>query len=168
MLANSLPQSLLDVEMVAEEPGLRQTAMVSLASFFRMTRIDRLASETRFPIAQLNMTGQETDWPSRLVSRVSSFLHPDGDNVTAGDRSAALSALNILGHPSLIHAVLPLVEGRVRFPKILSGIHVPLCSIFKFSAGFLKNPTWIFMESFMILRDPFSLLKFLQVSVGLL
>ena len=104
--------SLLDVEMVAEEPGLRQTAMVSLASFFRMARIDRLTSETRFPMARLNMTSQESSWPSRLVDRLSGFLHPRG-NITAGDRSAALSALNILGHPSLIPVVLPLIQGRV-------------------------------------------------------
>jgi hypothetical protein len=32
----------------------------------------------------------------------------------AGDRSAALSALNILGHPSLIPVVIPLIEGKVR------------------------------------------------------
>lgn len=120
--------SLFDIEMVRQEPILRQTAAVSLASFFRMARIDRLTSETRFP-APTNGTrsksskpdGNDDIWPARLVGRFTDFLRPSEPGQgqrsntfpTAGDRSAVLSALNILGHPSLIPAVLPLIEGKV-------------------------------------------------------
>jgi hypothetical protein len=36
----------------------------------------------------------------------------------AGDRSAALSALNILGHSSLIPVVIPFIEGKVTLDEI--------------------------------------------------
>ncbi|XP_045027440.1 uncharacterized protein LOC116919379 [Daphnia magna] len=103
--------SLLDLGVVKREPDLRQTAMVSLASFFRVACIDRLSAESRFPLQYLNMSRNETRdiWPRRLVKRIAVEIKR-GDS---GDRSAALSALNILGHPSLIPVVVPLIEGKV-------------------------------------------------------
>jgi hypothetical protein len=86
--------------------------MVSLASFFRLACIDRLSAEARFPSQYLNITrdGVRGDtWPRRLVKKIAvEITRGDG-----GDRSAALSALNILGHPSLIPVVIPLIEGKV-------------------------------------------------------
>lgn len=104
-------KSLLDLGVVKREPDLRQTAMVSLASFFRVACIDRLSAESRFPLQYLNMSRNETRdiWPRRLVKRIAVEIKR-GDS---GDRSAALSALNILGHPSLIPVVVPLIEGKV-------------------------------------------------------
>lgn len=106
---------MLDLEAVRREPDLRQTAMVSLASFFRVACIDRLSAETRFPSQYLNMSGNETRdiWPRRLVKRIAVEII-QGDS---GDRSAALSAFNILGHPSLIPVIIPLIEGKVRTLK---------------------------------------------------
>ena len=103
--------------MVRREPDLRQTAMVSLASFFRVACIDRLSAEARFPSQYLNVTrdGARRDtWPRRLVKRIAVEII-EGD---AGDRSAALSALNILGHPSLIPVVIPFIEGKVTLDEI--------------------------------------------------
>lgn len=104
-------KSLLDLKVVRSEPDLRQTAMVSLASFFRMACIDRLSAESRFPSQYLNFSSgsRREVWPERLVARLAVEIR-DGES---GDRSAALSALNILGHPSLIPVVLPLIEGEV-------------------------------------------------------
>ncbi len=94
--------------MVRSEPDLRQTAMVSLASFFRMACIDRLSAETRFPSQYYNVS-KDAAWPKRLVARLAVEIR-QGES---GDRSAALSALNILGHPSLIPVIIPLIEGKV-------------------------------------------------------
>lgn len=99
--------------MVRREPDLRQTAMVSLASFFRVACTDRLSAETRFPSQYLNRTwnaARRDTWPRRFVKRIAVEI----SRGEAGDRSAALSALNILGHPSLIPVVIPLIEGKVR------------------------------------------------------
>lgn len=104
-------KSLLDLRVVRSEPDLRQTAMVSLASFFRMACIDRLSAQSRFPSQYLNMSREEV-WPQRLVARLAVEIR-QGES---GDRSAALSALNILGHPSLIPVVIPLIEGKVKMP----------------------------------------------------
>ena len=103
---------MLDVGPVRREARLRQTAMVSLASFFRTACIDRLAAEARFPLAWPSTvtTRKPTDyWPSRLVSRLALEI----DVGDSSDRSAALSALNIIGHPSLIPVVIPIIEGKV-------------------------------------------------------
>lgn len=82
--------------------------MVSLASFFRTTCIDQQSAETRFPSQFLDLSIDDA-WPKRLVARLAiEILHGE-----SGDRSAALSALNILGHPSLIPVVIPLIEGKV-------------------------------------------------------
>jgi hypothetical protein len=108
-----LAKSLLDSKVVRREPDLRQTAMVSLASFFRVACTDRLSAETRFPSQYLNRTwdaGRRDTWPRRFVKRIAVEI----SRGEAGDRSAALSALNILGHPSLIPVVIPLIEGKVR------------------------------------------------------
>ena len=106
--APSPQKSLMDLEVVRSEPDLRQTAMVSLASFFRMACIDRVSVEARFPSQYYNVSKEE-DWPRRLVARLAVEIRQGG----SGDRSAALSAFNILGHPSLIPVIIPLIEGKV-------------------------------------------------------
>lgn len=111
--------------MIKNNPDLRQTTMVSLASFFRMARIDLQKAEIRFPPPRYRQlpffnkhlkrnVSNEDVWPARLVTRLSVYLNSSSSSeATDGDRSAALSAFNILGHPSLIPVVIPLIEGKV-------------------------------------------------------
>ena len=119
-------KSVLDLEMTKHLPTLRQTAMVSLASLLRMACIDQRTSQLRFPShldGPFCRGDARDDLPRRLVHLLSSYLELDKGQ---GDRLAALSALNILGHSSIIPVVIPLIEGKV---NIWSPPTASLCSI---------------------------------------
>ena len=105
--------------MVAGDDQLRQTTMVSLASIVRTACIDRHSSSLRFPVlyyGQFCAAGLRDSVPRQLVQLLGRYVDAPGPATKAntnGDRMAALSALNILGHASMIPLVVPIIEGKV-------------------------------------------------------
>ncbi len=97
----------MDADPVKSDATLRHTTMVSLAMVLRVACVAPKLVRWSSPFC----IGRSRDFfPLRLVRRLSDYLADtgaDGD----GDRMAALSALNILGHEALIDVVAPLIDG---------------------------------------------------------
>lgn len=106
----------MELEMVKSSATLRQTLMVSVASLVRMACVDHRKTTIRFPTylkGSFCRDDAADALPKQLVDLLATYLYPDGIQHSDGDRMAALSALNILGHHSLIPVVVPFIEGKV-------------------------------------------------------
>jgi len=110
-----MAKSLMELEMVKNSATLRQTLMVSVASLVRMACVDRRKTTIRFPTHLTGSFCERDTLPKQLVDVLAAYLYPDGVHRFDGDRMAALSALNILGHSSLIPVVVPFIEGKVKY-----------------------------------------------------